>query len=137
MEKHNISNHSTPMKPQTSNKLDLYSVDEGFVKGNLFRNLYQGYQGYEPKIEAPMNLEQAMMHEIQKYAFAAHDLNLYLDNNPDDRRAIELYNQYQMKVQEAINNYENQFGPIQVSSPKLNTYPWGWLKTKWPWEGTR
>lgn len=134
----NVNLNKKNMNLQNSfDKLQLYSVDEGFVKGNLFVNLYQGYQGYTPQLAAPSNLEEAMMHEIQKYTFAAHDLNLYLDNNPDDARAIELFNEYQKMAKEAIQNYEKEFGPISLSSNKLDTVPWGWHKTNWPWGGDK
>lgn len=133
--KYSLNHHYSPQTPPINNNLNLYSVDEGFVKGNMFRSLYQGYPGFEPKLAAPTNLEQAMMHEVQKYTFAAHDLALYLDNNPDDEEAIRLFNDYRQKAHEAIGNYESQFGPIQMSSSQLNVYPWGWFITSWPWEG--
>lgn len=133
--KYSLNHHYSPQTPPINNNLNLYSVDEGFVKGNMCRSLYQGYPGFEPKLAAPTNLEQAMMHEVQKYTFAAHDLALYLDNNPDDEEAIRLFNDYRQKAHEAIANYERQFGPIQMSSSQLNVYPWGWFITSWPWEG--
>ena len=35
---------------------------------------------------------------------------------------------------EAMNTYENQYGPLSVDSDTLEAYPWAWEGTTWPWE---
>ena len=33
-----------------------------------------------------------------------------------------------------MNEYQNKYGPIVLSSDALNTYPWSWKNGPWPWE---
>ena len=33
---------------ESNNSLDLFSPYEGYIKGNLFKNLYQEYKNYKP-----------------------------------------------------------------------------------------
>ena len=67
----------------------LYSPYEGYVRGNLFPSLYQGYKNIKPSIKETNNQKQELLSYIGAYAFAAHELNLYLDNYPTDREAVK------------------------------------------------
>ena len=81
-----------------------------------------------------MNEQADMLTYIDSLCFACIDLGLYLDINPDDKNAIELYNMYRTNLGEYMVMYQNKYGPITKTSDSLNAYPWKWNDSPWPWE---
>ena len=80
------------MKDNDNNKiLDPYS---GFVRGNMFDNLYDKYKNYKPRDINPSNEREALLGQWQQYNFALIDLGLYLDVYPNDTNALNLYKKY-------------------------------------------
>ena len=73
------------------------------------------------------------MLQLSEIAFAAHDLNLYLDNFPDDEEAIRTFNEYRKKTNRLMEEYENTYGSLVISSNSLNAVPWAW-DSRFPWE---
>ena len=60
-----------------------------------------------------------------------HDMNLYLDIYPNDREALDKFNEYRNKANELITKYERKYGPLMVkSSDTDNSFNW---VSKWPW----
>lgn len=124
--------NTTHMNNYNSN--NLYTPYEGFIRGNMFQNLYDPYKREEPFQIQPMNEQAEMLTNIDALTFATIDLNLYLDTNPNDQKAIELFNQYRRQKEELSNKYQSKYGPLVLSSEALNTYPWSWDNRPWPWE---
>ena len=112
----------------------LFDPYQGFVRGNMFKNIYDSYKLKEPYDIKPMNEQAELLTYIDSLSFACIDLNLYLDVNSDDRSAIELFNQYRIQKNNLIKEYQNKFGPLLLNSDSLNTYPWSWNDKPWPWE---
>lgn len=110
---------------------------QGFLRGNLFDNLYVPYMNYKPAKLNPTSEREYDMLMVQMYSFAAHELNLYLDVKPNDSNAIKLRNKYFDMYMEAKAQYENKYGPIDLSSELLDKSPWMWDTKKWPWEGIK
>ena len=110
---------------------------QGFTRGNMFDNLYDEYKNYRPQELNPTNDKEYAMLLMQMYGFAAHDLGLYLDVNPNDTNALRQRAEYIRMYNEALAQYENSFGPITQNSVMLETTPWAWDTKKWPWEGNR
>lgn len=123
-----------PQPNNNYNSQDLYNPYEGFIRGNMFPSLYDPYKNEKPFQIQPMNEQAEMLTNIDALDFATIDLDLYLDVNPNDKKAIELFNQYRKQKEELLKQYENQYGPIILSSDALNTYPWAWENRPWPWE---
>lgn len=117
---------------QKLNPNNLYDAYEGFIRGNLFPELYNQYKISKPLNIDPMNEQAEMLTYIDAYGFAAHELNLYLDNNPNDRTAIELFKEYTKQKDQILNQYEQKYGPLFVDAS--TTYPWAWNESPWPWE---
>ena len=118
----------------SNNKLSLYSPYDGYTRGNMFKNLYKGYKNYQPlKIKVTNELEEALLN-IGQVSFAAHDLRLYLDNFPNDKEALDMFNKYRKMEDELIKNYERRYGPIEMSSNDMTKVPFKWEQEKWPWE---
>ena len=119
---------------KTMNKPMLYDPYQGFIRGNMFQNLYDSYKIKEPYEIKPMNEQAEMLTYIDSLCFACIDLGLYLDVFPNDRSAIDLFNQYRNQKKDLIEEYESKFGPLLLNSDSLNTYPWAWDDRPWPWE---
>lgn len=111
------------------NKVNLFNPKEGFEKGNMFENIYSEYKNYKPEVLKPINDREKLLYNIQTICFAAHDLNLYLDLNPNDQSMITLFNDYLKKEEELIKEYESKYGPMTINS-NINE----WVNNKWPWE---
>lgn len=124
------------MMPQQNmnNQQDFYEPYEGFIRGAMFKSLYDPYKVERPFEIQPMNEQAQMLTNLDALGFAMTDLNLYLDVNQNDQQAIDLYNQYRMQRKELKKAYEQQYGPLTLGSDALNTYPWVWDNCPWPWE---
>lgn len=124
------------MNSQTNTK-GLAEPYIGFTRGNMFDNLYYEYKNYRPQELNPKNNKEYAKLLVQMYGFAAHDLGLYLDVNPTDTNAIRQRAEYIRMYNEALTQYENNYGPITQNSTMLEATPWAWDTKKWPWEGTK
>ena len=91
---------------ESNNSLDLFSPYEGYIKGNLFKNLYQEYKNYRPSRLNVNSEKMEMLVNIGQMGFASHELNLYLDNYPNNRKALELFNKYSNITNKLIKEYE-------------------------------
>lgn len=116
-----------------NNNLDLFNSYEGYLKGNMFRNLYNPYRNYKvPKIMINSSEEELLMN-ISEYSFVITDLNLYLDTHPEDRNALNLLNNYVNTCNELVKKYEKEYGPLTMYGTR-DKIPDSWVLKKWPWE---
>ncbi len=125
--KFNVCNYNQKATPN-----DLYDAYNGFIRGNMFPELYNQYKISRPYEVDPNNEEGQLLTYINAYSFAAHELNLYLDNHPDDEQMISLFKQFTKESENAKEEYAKKFGPLVVDQSE--TYPWAWNKAPWPWE---
>lgn len=113
----------------------LYSVSEGFNKGNMFKNLYSKYKNYSYTLKVT-NDKDKLLYNIQMNNFALKDLILYLDVHPNDTNMIKEY----MNIKNNLNNYkkqyESKYGPLYADDVMSNTN-WTWIKNPWPWDTGR
>lgn len=127
-------NQILPMQNDSTNQTaNLAEPYQAFVQGNLFNNLYQGYKNYRPAQIVPNNEQAELLLNVDQLCFAAHELNLYLDNYPNDQRMIQLFNKYQSMANMATQEYEKKYGPLSVtflSEPNQ----FSWEAYSWPWE---
>ena len=129
-----FNNNLNTLEYIENNNLDLYTPYEGYIRGNLFKNMYDQYKNFQPgKIKINSEQEEMLLN-IGQMAFAAHELNLLLDNYPNNQEALDLFNKYQRMTDEVIKNYERRYGPLKVSSMDMKTIPFKWENDKWPWE---
>lgn len=118
-----------------NNSISLYGPYEGFIKGNLFSNTYIPYKNYTPAKLTPRNEYEEDLLNLNQMQFAYHELNLLLDNNPNDEEALKLFNNYRQSFNDLLQNFEAKYGPITILSEYLNETPWRWDNEPWPWEG--
>ena len=119
---------------QSNNMSSLFPPEEGYNKGNLFASLYDQYKNYRPAILKASNERERLLLDLSRMAFAAHELNLYLDLNPTDISMLTLFNDYRMRTNELIKEYESKYGPLTVSSDNVGQNNFMWVKDTWPWE---
>lgn len=124
----NINNNSS-----NNNLSGLYT---GFIRGNMFPNLYDQYMNYQPMMINPRNEKEQYLLDLNQVQFAMHDIHLYLDNFPNDTNMINEFNRNRETYNEIVRNYEAKFGPLNISSDSLNNVPWQWNNEPWPWEGS-
>lgn len=137
----NTPNKMTKMGSNQSVNMNNLGYDTdpytGFMKGNMFSNLYEPYKNYQVQEINPTNEKEYALLMVQMYGFAAHDLGLYLDVNPNDTNAINLRSEYVNLYKQALAEYESKYGALGLSSNMLDVTPWAWDSKKWPWEGNR
>lgn len=77
--------------------------------------------------------QQTLLQRIREGRFACIDLNIYLDTHPEDEAAQLDYQCYAEKLQQMIDSYETQYGPLLNfgSSP---TMAGSWVFQPWPWD---
>ena len=81
-----------------------------------------------------MNEKAMLKKKIHEYDFALHELNLYLDLNPNDVTMLKLFNDYRERYIQLTKEYESKYGPLTIKSDSLNQTPFMWEKSPWPWE---
>lgn len=128
------NNYNQPLYNQNIQDKQIYDPYNGFIRGNMFPELYNSYKLNKPLQITPMNEQAELLTYVDALTFAMIDLNLYLDVYPNDREALELFNQYRMQADEYTKKYESKYGPLELTSNSLNTFPWAWDNAPWPWE---
>jgi len=130
------NNYNQPSYNSQNENVNLYNPYQGYIRGNMFPNLYNTYKINAPFEIEPLNEQADMLTNIDALCFALTDLNLYLDVYPNDKNMIELFNKYRYHKDEMVDKYEQKYGPLTLNSEALNKYPWAWLGTN-PWENGR
>lgn len=130
-----LINSGAPIKPNNNSKSALYGPYEGFIKGNMFSNLYDPYKDYQPAQLTPTSQFEEDLLNLNQMQFAAHEANLFLDNFPNDNNMIKKFNEFRQNYNTLLSNFESKYGPVVVTSDVLNTTPWAWDNEPWPWEG--
>ena len=113
---------------------DLYNSYNGFIRGNMFPDLYNGYKLREPIEIKPENEQADMLTYLDSLSFALVDINLYLDTHPNDREMINLYNRFLDEQKLIMDEYEKMYGPLNTNSNSLKGNSWLWNNSPWPWE---
>lgn len=120
-----------------TNNVNLADPKEGFLRGNLFNNLYDPYKNYKYGMLKATNEKEELLYNILMHKFALIELNLYLDTHPNDTNIINTYKQYLSKEKELTKEYEKNYGPLTIDSEYVGNNSWNWIKSPWPWEGTK
>lgn len=111
--------------------LKLYDLEDALKYGNAFPNLYKPYKNYKPSSLKANNSRERALLEIQMLEFSLTDLNLYLDLNPKDSNAYQVFKDYAKECKKKKEEYTRNFGPLTLSDI---TDDYEWSKGVWPWE---
>lgn len=80
-----------------------------------------------------MTEREILLRKISTYAFAIHELRLFLDTHPKDEATIEKIREFEEMLKPLRIEYEKRFGPLMKNND--NTKKWTWVNDPWPWEG--
>ncbi len=111
---------------------NLFNPTEAFLKGNLWKELYSPYKNYQPATLTPQTEQEKCLYELSAIAFAAHELNLYLDLHPEDQSMFLLFRDYEQKANRLVEEYEKKYGPLTINGEMTS---FNWVSSTWPWEG--
>lgn len=128
------NNYNKPTFTEDANASKLYDPYQGFIRGNMFPKLYNGYKSSSPIVLDPKDERQEMLMYLDSLSFAAHDINLYLDIFPKDKDMIEAFANYRKEANQVMDKYQQTYGPLLVNSEANTVYPWAWDNRPWPWE---
>lgn len=81
-----------------------------------------------------MSDKRGLIVKITELSFACVDLNLYLDNHPEDTNAVNMFNNLSSKLNQAISSYEKKYGPLTSFGTSNSKQPSLWVDEPWPWE---
>lgn len=76
--------------------------------------------------------KDSLMRKIQALSFAKVETELYLDTHPDSEMALGYYRDILSKLDEAMTEYQNKYGPLFAEGVVGNR--WTWVDTPWPWQ---
>ena len=82
-----------------------------------------------------MTCRNDLLKKIQQLNFAMIDTGLYLNNQPDCKEALALYDRIRMAYLCAKKEYEDQYGPLTYDGVNTKHDGWSWLHGPWPWNG--
>jgi len=81
-----------------------------------------------------MTQKGELIQKITEYSFACLDMNLYLDNHPDDVNAVNMYITLSNKLNSYIASYERKYGALSNFGTSSSKMPSSWIDCPWPWE---
>lgn len=77
-----------------------------------------------------------LLGRIRELEFVEVDLNLFLDNHPDNKQAINDYNMFSEKLAALKSKYEETYGTLCNFGNGKNCSSFTWVEEPWPWEKT-
>ena len=107
-----------------------YEPRKALIRGTLFPGLDLPFMGMVNQQEQPITPKT----ELQTLGFVIQELALYLDTHPDDKEALEMYQNYQ-KVYHKGMMEQNECSPMRHGLPSQGDR-YRWLDDPWPWEYT-
>lgn len=75
--------------------------------------------------------------KIYKLQFFVVDLNLYLDNFPDCKKAKADYDKISCELKKTMWDYEKEYGPLTNFGAAYFQDPEKWVNSPWPWEKSK
>ena len=78
--------------------------------------------------------DQELLNNIRKLQFYCIDLNLYLDNFPDNEEATKDLQAVSHKLGILVRQYEEKYGPLTNFGSASAESPMCWTSLPWPWE---
>ena len=92
------------------------------------------YKNYKPTKLKANNKKEELYLQLSRISFAMHEMNLYLDLHPEDRKILQLFNDYRKMFIELEKKYENEYGPLTTCSDSLEKAPFSWVTYSFPFE---
>ena len=109
----------------------LHDYEDGFNKGNMFKNIYSKYKNHVYKLKF-YNKKDELLYKLQMYTFILKDINLYLDVNPNDESIINEFLKVNASLKSVKTEYEKTYGPLCIND--ITSDKWTWINNPWPWD---
>lgn len=77
--------------------------------------------------------KKKLLHYIDVVSFAVDDAKLYLHIHPDDKEALEFFDDYNKARNRAMSEYGAYFGPLTIAEATCDN-EFQWSTQAWPWE---
>ena len=74
---------------------------------------------------------EKLLRKIMEYKFVINDLTLYLDTHNNDRKALDLHNEFVQKLDKVTKEFEENYGPLTIETVMES---WDWAQDLWPWQ---
>lgn len=78
--------------------------------------------------------EMDLLKRLTALDFMAVDLQLYLDTHPNDKEAIDKYNDTIKEADMLRSVYEKNYGPLFSFRSYNHSKEFGWIDNPWPWQ---
>ena len=111
---------------------NVLNANEGFLRGNMFKNEYKPYKNLTFVNIRPKNDREAKLYNVMCYSFAINDINLYLDVHPEDKGALNLLKELIEEEKKAKREYIINYGPIDICDTTGDKFEW--INGPWSWE---
>ena len=121
---------AVPYVPFQQNGSQKYSQGDALSNGTLFPGLNLPFH---LKVEGS-TLPSNPLVELQALEFVVLELGIYLDTHPEDSEAIAYFREMNLKYQEALHEYSQKYGPLNLSHVHHPTDYWKWVDQPWPWQ---
>jgi len=80
-----------------------------------------------------MMSKKELLRKIQVFDFALQEASLFLNSHPNDKAAMQYYQEHKDKKDRTVAIYEKCYGPLTNRSNHADT--WEYVYAPWPWEG--
>jgi len=112
---------------------NLYTPEEALMYGNAYKDEYLPYKDYKVKKIIAKNEKERLFLIMLAYKNISHDIQLQLDENPNDKKKLKDFIKYRQKYEETKKNYESTYDAICPDGTKDNRFdyvmsPSGWLR---------
>ncbi len=77
--------------------------------------------------------KKKLRHYIDVVSFAVDDVKLFLDTHPEDKDALEFFDNYNKARNRAVSEYSASFGPLTIAEASCDK-EFRWAMQPWPWE---
>lgn len=108
----------------------LVDSNEGFLKGNMFKDEYVPYKDYKIASLQTCSEQEAFLYKIMELNFAINDLNLYLDLHKENKEVFNVLIKYLEENKKLEKEYAEKYGALELSDLKEN---YSYLNNPWPW----
>ncbi len=75
-----------------------------------------------------------LLEKFRIYQFVCVELNLFLDNFPEDEIAAMKYDEVSREADKVRKEYEENYGPLTNFGSAFFECPVAWTDEPWPWE---
>ena len=121
---YNNNNYNHPTYTEDVDAKKIYDPYQGFIRGNMYPNLYNGYK-INPVDIKPANEQANLLTYLDALCFATIDIQLYLDIYPEDKNMYDLYHKYVIDSHRLSDEYQEKYAPLFSYKAKFDdSFTW-------------